>query len=141
MTASARHPSRSRAGTPGGPRPPGPAHRLAVYGSLAPGEANADQLAGLEGEWLEGGRVRGRLHRAGWGAAHGFPGLEWDPGGGPVPVKVFVSADLPAHWARLDAFEGSDYRRIVVPVEGLPGGTRPCNIYVIAEPGPLRRPG
>ena len=73
-----------------------------------------------------------RLRRSGWGAAHGFPGLEWDPAGDPVPVRVFASPELPAHWERLDAFEGPDYRRIVVPVEGLPGGPRRCNIYVIA---------
>ncbi len=111
----------------------GPEHRLAVYGSLAPGEVNARLLQPLEGEWLEGGHVRGHLHGTGWGAAHGFPGLEWDPEGEPVPVQVFASEDLPAHWARLDAFEGPDYRRIVVPVEGLPGGSRRCNIYVIAR--------
>ncbi len=105
--------------------------RLAVYGSLAPGEANAWVLEPVDGEWLEGGRVRGRLHDRGWGAGKGYPGLEWDPGGEPVAVKVFVSPDLPDHWARIDAFEGEDYRRIVVPVEGLPGGGRPCNIYVV----------
>ena len=117
----------------------GPRHRLAVYGSLAPGEANAGQLEALEGAWIEGGVVRGRLHPSGWGAAHGFPGLEWDPRGEPVTVRVFVSPELPAHWEHLDAFEGEDYRRIVVPVEDLPGGPLRCNIYVIAsstEPSP-----
>lgn len=93
---------------------------------------NAWVLEPLDGEWLEGGRVRGRLHRTGWGAGHGFPGLVWDPEGDPVPVRVFVSPELPEHWERIDAFEGDDYRRVVVPVEGLPGGARPCNVYVIA---------
>lgn len=109
-----------------------PEHRLAVYGSLAPGRVNAWVLEPLDGRWISGGRVRGHLHREGWGAAHGFPGLEADPEGEPVPVEVFVSRELPAHWDRLDAFEGSDYRRTVVPVEGLPGGPLPCHIYVIA---------
>lgn len=125
------------AGDPSDPDPDlgdGPEHRLAVYGSLAPGEANARVLEPVEGTWLSGGRVRGRLHREGWGAAHGFPGLEWDPEGEPVPVELFVSRRLPFHWKRLDAFEGADYRRIVVPVEGLPGGPVPSHIYVIAAP-------
>lgn len=111
---------------------PGPEHRLAVYGSLAPGRPNAWVLEPLDGRWIEGGYVRGRLRREGWGAAHGFPGLEPDPSGDRVPVRVFVSSELPDHWSRLDAFEGADYRRIVVPVEGLPGGPLPCHLYVIA---------
>lgn len=111
----------------------GPEHRLATYGSLAPGRVNAWVLEPLEGDWLAGGFVRGRLHEEGWGAAHGFPGLEWDPAAGAVSVHVLVSRDLPSHWARLDAFEGPDYRRILVPVEGLPGGPLPCHVYVMAE--------
>lgn len=89
-------------------------------------------LEPLAGRWIEGGRVRGVLHERGWGAGEGYPGLEWDAAGEPVPVKVFVSRELPDHWGRIDAFEGGDYRRVVVPVEGLPGGARRCNIYVVA---------
>lgn len=111
----------------------GPEHRLAVYGSLVPGRPNAWVLEPLQGRWIPGGHVRGRLHRQGWGAAHGFPGLEPDPTGDPVRVHVFVSLELPDHWERLDAFEGADYRRIVVSVEGLPAGPLPCHIYVIAR--------
>ena len=58
-----------------------------------------------------------------WDAREGYhieidgdPALTLDPAGDVVAVQVFESADLPAHWARLDAFEGSDYRRVVVPV-------------------------
>jgi hypothetical protein len=29
---------------------------------------------------------------------------------------MFVSEELPSHWARLDEFEGPDYQHIVVPV-------------------------
>ncbi len=112
----------------------GPEHRLAVYGSLAPGRPNAWVLAPLEGRWITGGYVRGRLHREGWGAAHGFPGLDWDPTGDRVRVEVFVSCELPKHWERLDAFEGSDYRRIVVPVEGLAAGPLASHIYAITRP-------
>jgi len=93
-----------------------PSHRLAVYGTLAPGEANHGQVAGLRGEWQEG-FVRGELVPEGWGTTYGFPAFRWDPAGTPVGVQVLVSPDLPAHWPRLDAFEGPGYRRILVPVE------------------------
>lgn len=112
----------------------GPGERLAVYGSLAPGRSNAWVLEPLEGDWLDGGWVCGRLHQRGWGAAHGFPGLEPDPQADPVPVQVFVSPQLAEQWPRLDAFEGDDYRRIVLPVQGLSFGPLPCNVYVIAPP-------
>jgi gamma-glutamylcyclotransferase (GGCT)/AIG2-like uncharacterized protein YtfP len=98
------------------PRAEAPARRLAVYGSLAPGQKNHNQLAGLEGEW-QAGVVRGRLVESGWGAAEGYPGLIPDPYGPEVHVQLFFSDDLPAHWARLDAFEGEEYERIAVEVD------------------------
>lgn len=90
--------------------------RLAVYGSLAPGGSNHDQLAGLKGDW-QPAMVRGRLVESGWGAAQGYPGLRPDPFGPEVHVQVFTSDDLPAHWARLDAFEGEEYERVVVEAD------------------------
>ena len=36
--------------------------------------------------------------------------------GASVAVDMFVSEELPSHWARLDEFEGPDYQHIVVPV-------------------------
>jgi gamma-glutamylcyclotransferase (GGCT)/AIG2-like uncharacterized protein YtfP len=89
--------------------------RLAVYGSLAPGQSNHHQLAGLRGVWTAG-TVRGWLTEFGWGAAQGYPGLRLDPDGPVVAVQVFTSDDLPAHWARLDAFEGEQYARVAVEV-------------------------
>ncbi len=104
--------------------------RLATYGTLAPGEVNAHELAALQGHWRQG-TVTGHLHDAGWGAAHGCPGLVPGEDGSPIPVHLFESQDLPEHWARLDAFEGSGYRRIVMDVE-TQSGTVPANIYVLA---------
>ncbi|MEZ5330923.1 MAG: gamma-glutamylcyclotransferase family protein [Thermoanaerobaculia bacterium] len=89
--------------------------RLAVYGSLAPGEENERELADLEGTWRHG-VARGRLLDRGWGARIGFPAFVPDPAGEEVGVQVFESGDLPLHWARLDAFEGPGYTRIRVPV-------------------------
>lgn len=110
----------------------GPEHRLAVYGTLAPGRSNHGQLAGLVGAW-SAGVVRGKLFQAGWGAVEGYPGLQLDDQGPEVAVQVFASQDLPAHWDRLDAFEGSEYRRVVTTVAGEGGAVR-AHIYVIAEP-------
>jgi gamma-glutamylcyclotransferase (GGCT)/AIG2-like uncharacterized protein YtfP len=106
-----------------------PDHRLVVYGSLAPGKSNHGQLAGLAGTWTPG-RMRGHFQDRGWGAGQGFPGLVPDPAGPEVEVLVFTSADLPAHWARLDAFEGADYGRVLVEVE-IEGATVRGNIYAV----------
>jgi gamma-glutamylcyclotransferase (GGCT)/AIG2-like uncharacterized protein YtfP len=95
-------------------------HRLATYGSLAPGGPNHDQLDCLDGRWLDG-HVRGRLVNAGWGAGLGYPALILDPEGPEVPVQVFESVDLPDHWSRLDDFEGAGYHRIVTTVRTAAG--------------------
>jgi len=89
--------------------------RLAVYGTLAPGKPNHHQLDGLGGDWGDG-IVRGRLINKGWAAEGGYPALILDPVAQDIDVQVFSSRDLPAHWARLDAFEGEDYRRVAVDV-------------------------
>lgn len=103
------------------PPPPNPtagraATRLATYGTLAPGQVNHHQMDGMTGTWSTG-TVRGHLHEEGWGAAHNCPGMVIAPDGQEVPVHIFTSADLPAHWDRLDAFEGSEYRRIVTTAQ------------------------
>ncbi len=90
-------------------------HRLATYGSLAPGGPNHHQLDGLDGHWLDG-HVRGRLVTAGWGAGLGYPALILDPAGPEIPVQVFESVDLLDHWSRLDDFEGAGYQRLVTTV-------------------------
>ena len=104
--------------------------RLAVYGSLAPGEVNHHQLAGLKGVWRRG-TVRGNRIDRGWGSGLGFPALILDPAGPAVDVQVFESPDLPAHWARLDEFEGDGYRRVVTQVSTAEGDVIAC-IYVLA---------
>jgi gamma-glutamylcyclotransferase (GGCT)/AIG2-like uncharacterized protein YtfP len=43
--------------------------------------------------------------------------LRPDPACPEVAVQVFESADLPGHWARLDAFEGDEYERVAIDVE------------------------
>ena len=36
-------------------------------------------------------------------------------------MQLFTSDDLPAHWARLDAFEGDEYERVAIAVETAQG--------------------
>jgi gamma-glutamylcyclotransferase (GGCT)/AIG2-like uncharacterized protein YtfP len=104
-------------------------HRLATYGSLVPGQLNDHELDGLEGRWLEG-HVYGRLVDAGWGASLGFPALILDPAGSAIRVHVFESIDLPAHWSRLDDFEGPGYERVVTTVHTAAGEVD-ASIYVL----------
>ncbi len=65
------------------------------------------------------------------GAALGYPGLVLDPLGPVVEVHLFESLELPDHWARLDAFEGTGYRRVVTPVRTADGELMAW-IYVVA---------
>lgn len=103
---------------------------LAVYGTLAPGRENHHQLDGLAGRWQRG-TVRGRVLASGWGSGEGYPALILDAEGPTVEVQVFESDDLPAHWARLDEFEGTGYRRVVTQVQ-VEGGEVAASIYVAA---------
>jgi gamma-glutamylcyclotransferase (GGCT)/AIG2-like uncharacterized protein YtfP len=105
--------------------------RLAIYGTLAPGKVNHHQISALAGTWQRG-TVRGKLFPSGWGAALGFPGLILDPLGPLVEVDLFESAELPAHWARLDEFEGIGYERVLVTVS-TPEGERRAWIYALAK--------
>ena len=104
---------------------------LAVYGSLAPGRENHEQLRELCGDWAPGFYVHGDLVREGWGDELGYPALRWSMSGARVPVELFTSDDLPAHWERLDAFEGPDYLRIVVPVHASEGIVALANLYAV----------
>lgn len=107
--------------------------RLAVYGSLAPGESNHAQVRHLAGRWLRGLSVRGERVYRGWGSALGYSALRWSLDGPPVAVQLFVSDDLPQHWARLDAFEGDDYLRIAVPVYADTQAVGFANVYAARE--------
>ncbi len=107
----------------------GPEFRLAVYGTLAPNRPNHGQLSDLTGRWMEG-TVRGRLLQEGWGADLGYPGIVLDKDGPMVDVQLFESLDLPDHWARLDGFEGSGYRRSIVAVSTVEGNVA-ASIYVL----------
>ena len=104
---------------------------LAVHGALAPGREKPGPIAMIGGRWRPGA-VRCRLAPKGWGVAFGYPGLVLGSDGEAVEVQVFASGDLPAHWERLDGFEGPGYRRVPVKVDLAPT-PRIASIYVLAE--------
>jgi gamma-glutamylcyclotransferase (GGCT)/AIG2-like uncharacterized protein YtfP len=98
-----------------------PSHRLAVYGSLIPGEVNASQLDDLNGCWQRG-VVKGKLC-----LRDGFHCFRWEYGAGEIFVNVFA-APCPLPFRRLDKFEGTRYQRILAPVR-VSDSHSVCNIY------------
>ena len=104
--------------------------RLFVYGTLAPGRANAHELADVRGTWAPG-TVRGRLYAQGWGAAAGYPGIVLDERGPEVPGFVLTCEVLADHWDRLDAFEGAGYDRVVAAVTLEGGQSVRAHLYVL----------
>ena len=93
---------------------------LFVYGTLAPGEENAHIMDGMVGTWQKAS-VHGKRRNTGWGVNKGHPGLVPDENGEIVNGLIFTSNDLPAHWQRLDKFEGADYHRMPIKAT-LPDG-------------------
>jgi gamma-glutamylcyclotransferase (GGCT)/AIG2-like uncharacterized protein YtfP len=82
---------------------------LASYGSLAPGGKNHGELARCPGTWWQGTVTGHRAERQ-------WPVFTFAERGPHVPVWLLHSRELPAQWSALDAFEGDEYRRILVPV-------------------------
>lgn len=113
-------------------------HRLFVYGTLAPGRSNAHVLADVPGDW-QPATVRGTVLPDGWGAAAGYPGLILDESASEVQGLLFTSSELPAHWQRLDDFEGEGYVRVLVAVRLGQGAVVPAQVYALSDyPGRVR---
>jgi len=106
-------------------------HRLAVYGSLAPGRSNHHVLAPLGGEWTDGW-VEGELLPVGWGAALGYPAFRPRAGASAVAVQVLATPRLAAAWPDIDRFEGPEYRRVLVPILGA-GSTGEKRLQIVAN--------
>lgn len=99
-----------------------PSQRLAVYGTLAPDEANASQLAGLNGHW-DDGSVSGTIIER-----DGFLEFRWTLNPTQIAVRVFSADELGSQMDRIDRFEGPRYQRILVPILAI-GITSVCQIY------------
>lgn len=109
----------------------GASERLIVYGSLAPGRENHQELATLAGEWTYGW-ITGELLPHGWGTQLGYAAFRWRAGGERVQAWLLCSSGLPAQWARLDAFEGAAYQRLLAPFETDAGVVAVGYIYTAA---------
>jgi gamma-glutamylcyclotransferase (GGCT)/AIG2-like uncharacterized protein YtfP len=100
-----------------------PDRRLAAYGTLRPGQVNHHLVATLGGQWTNG-ELLGVLE-----TVEGLPAFQWNPDGAVVPVGLFESDELPNAWPKLDALEGSDYQRILVPVRRTDATLALANVY------------
>ena len=80
-----------------------------VYGTLRRGGSNDFRMA--QARFVAKGTVRGRLYRIDW-----YPGFVADESGDEVVGEVYeTDAET---LAALDEFEGSEYRRVKIVVEG-----------------------
>ncbi len=113
--------------------------RLFVYGTLAPGRPNAHVLADIPGTW-EPASVTGTLLQEGWGAAVGYPGIVLDELGGEVHGFIFSSEALASHWARLDAFEGDGYERVITMATLGDGTVVKAHIYALRKSNATQNP-
>ena len=104
--------------------------KLAIYGTLAPGKVNHHHIADLGGAWSDAA-VRGSLGWVPCGIHEGLPAIVLDPAAALHPLKVLVCENLPAAWSRLDAFEGEEMQRLLVPLEDASGATGVANIYAL----------
>lgn len=111
-------------------------NRIFVYGTLAPGRPNEHVLACVCGTW-EPATVRGTLVEEGWGAAAGYPGIVLSDTADEVHGLVFTSADLAAHWDRLDAFEGDGYVRLLVVATLASGVCVNAYVYALSRSPPF----
>ena len=104
-----------------------PSTRLAVYGTLAPGQPNHSVLEKYGGKWLHG-FVIGKLSDR-----NNLKFFYWNTSGDEIAVQVIESSRLAEGWQDIDRFEGHGYERILIPVR-FDSIYIPCYIYEGREP-------
>lgn len=111
-----------------------PGNVLIVYGSLAPGRDNHHHMKRISGEW-KNAVIQGILVDKGWGQHLGYPGLRFEPRSETKDIDCFSfhSIDLGDHIERLDAFEGDDYQRIIIPFQLKEGGSGIGSVYALKD--------
>lgn len=102
--------------------------RLAVYGTLAPGESNHHVVESLTGRWRPA-VVRGHRFEAVWRGMEGYPGFVPDPTAPEIDILIFESPELQSFWPTLDEFEGTGYQRRSVEVRLESGQTVTAQVY------------
>jgi gamma-glutamylcyclotransferase (GGCT)/AIG2-like uncharacterized protein YtfP len=97
-----------------------------VYGTLAPGEPNHYFLEDIKGGWKDC-QVSGKIKMY-----HDFPFFKWNPSSPRIQVNLFKSDSLPKIWDELDLFEGSYYRRHMIPAQ-VEGNWEIAYVYEISS--------
>lgn len=101
----------------------GPDIRIALYGTLRPGQVNHNVISNIVGVWKKG-TVNGRIEYK-----CGLPIFRWEINKDNVEVDVLISEDLLNEYSRLDRFEGTAYIRQWIPVHFDNGSLEICNMY------------
>lgn len=99
-----------------------PSKKLAIYGTLLPGEINYDIISNIRGEWTEA-KTKGKKE-----VKDNLPTFLWDISAEYIDIKVFISDQMDFEFERLDRFEGDMYNRILIPVK-IHDKTIVANIY------------
>ena len=110
----------------------GKQQRLFVYGTLGPNRPNEHVLTAIGGTWVEAS-VNGYLKQQGWGADMGYPGIVLDAAGDEIKGHLFCSNKLDEHWDELDAFEGSEYERVLVKAKTKDNKAVAAYIYMLRQ--------
>ena len=100
-----------------------PDGRLVIYGTLAPGRENHDVIEDLRGTYCDCA-VHGRITEV-----DGLPYFTWAPSADSLGAQLFCSNQLPEKWDDLDRFEGSGYKRRLIPATS-DGGLSVASIYL-----------
>jgi len=106
--------------------------KLFIYGTLAPGESNHGVVENIPGHW-EAARIKGTLFKQGWGTDLKAPAVIPSENGEDVNGYLFSSKQLSEHWAMLDEFEGSEYKRVLVQATKDSGETVEAFVYALNE--------
>ncbi|WP_028024049.1 gamma-glutamylcyclotransferase family protein [Enterovibrio calviensis] len=106
--------------------------RLFIYGTLAPGRPNHGVVADIPGDWVAAS-MKGHLVNEGWGSELGCPGIVPSNEGEKVEGFLFSSSHLSQHWARLDDYEGTGYKRVPVLVSTESGQNVEAYVYALNQ--------
>ncbi len=87
-------------------------------------------LTVIGGSW-EAATITGKLRAEGWDAEMGYPGITINEHGDKIEGFIFSSDNFSNHWARLDAFEGDGYCRVLAKVQVNDGSVTEAYVYVL----------
>lgn len=88
-----------------------PDQKLVVYGILAPGAPGEHILEEIGGDWQQC-KIAGSIF-----SHEGLKYYKEYPEMSEINCRLFFSKFLPEGWASIDAFEGSNYNRILIPAK------------------------